>query len=405
MTGQAQMPEKLVLHPDRSIADQVLRLADAVLVPARRQRTPWVVEAGLFDQAGQPVSLAQGWHSATNRATRFPPFPAQVSERRDGRYLFLGHYHPQFGHFLLETTARLWHLHHAPDSYDGAIVLHQPGADLARIKDMLGRFMALCGWKMPPLLKADGPLRLGQVVVPVQGCGALTLMAATPEYRAMIHDRFAADIAPKGHRKIYISRTGLDHPHGSLIEEDRLEQLLRAEGFVPYHPQHHSMEDQIAQYKAAEVIAGVDGSAFHLVALVVRAHQRVVMFQRRPAPEVFLQAGQLTRFGAGQVAVINARPMGWSPAGVRRSALSVFGVADFPQAGRQLADLGLIADPGPWTETPREELRSRLRAIGARLGADMYEVQRPGESLADLPLRSHPRRIRLYPRRRWRGND
>jgi hypothetical protein len=66
--------------------------------------------------------------------------------------------------------------------------------------------------------------------------------------------------------------------------------------------------------------------------------------------------------------------------------------------------MGVISRPELWTDTPRDELRQRIRRIGRSLGADMYEVQKPGESLAHLPLRSDQSRIRLYPRGRWRSS-
>lgn len=396
------LPDSFHLDPDQSIRDRFEVLSDAILVPASRNRS-WAVEAGLFDKEGHPHPLSQGWHYEGNPATKFPALPATISGTCSGRFLFLGHYTPHFGHFLLETTARLWHLHQCPADYDGAVLLHQPQEDRGRIERDLGRFMALCGWEMPPLLWADIPVRLEQVVVPMQGSGALQLMQASPEYRDMIHSRFARDIAPRGADKIYLSRTAFDHRHGSLIEEAKLERLLAGEGFHIYHPQEHGLEEQVAQYKAARVIAGVDGSAFHLLALVVRPHQKVVIFQRRPAPEVQMQAEQLRRYGAGEVRVLAAAPTAWSPAGVRRSALSVFGVTAFPAAGQALSKMGVISRPELWTDTPQDELRKHIRRIGRSLGADMYEVRKPGESLAHLPLRSDRSRIRLFPRTRWRG--
>ncbi|MEJ2002425.1 MAG: glycosyltransferase family 61 protein [Maritimibacter sp.] len=401
MTADALF-ERLELPLSESIADRVVTLQDAVLVPAKRSRS-WRINAGLYRSDGTPEPLAQGWHYPSNAATKFPEFPASPFPERPGRFLFLGHYLPQFGHFLLETTARLWHLHHSPDAYDGLVLLHGPRVDREKMTGDIQRFMHLCGWEMPPLLDLREPTRLAEVVVPMQACGALDLMIAAPEYRTMIHERFARDVSPEGPEKIYISRTGFLDSHGSLVEEEKLERLLQAEGYVPFHPQDHSIEVQVATYKAAKEIAAVDGSPLHLLAMVLRPHQRVVIFQRRPAPEVFLQAHQLEIFSDGAfVKIVKAREKGWSPAGIRRAALSVFGMLDFPEAAETLMQDGFISSAEAWTETDRDVQREQLRAIGKALGADMYEVASPRENLSELPLRSHPGRIRLYPNKRWK---
>ncbi|SDE70754.1 Protein of unknown function [Paracoccus isoporae] len=392
---QIQPVRRFDLDPECSIADRVEIVDDAVMVPAVKPRS-WVVEAGIFRSDLTPVELAQGWHYTRNAATEFPPVPGGPFETLPGQYFYAGHYIGQFGHFLLETMARFWHLARFPAAYDGMALLIQPNADRDAVTARLKAFLDLCDLPMPPLVMPREPVRLERLTIPMQGAGGLELMYGAPEYREMFQSRFAKKIAPAGAKRIYISRTGFDSRHGSLVEEARLEALLSEAGYLPFHPQDHSLEDQIAQFKAAEVIAGVDGSAFHLAALVTNPSQRIVMFQRRPAPEVFIQAEQLRRFGAGEVTVISAEPGGWSPAGVRRSALSVFGVLDFEAAGKRLHEMGLIADPGAWRNSPHLAFRDRLKEIGAELGADMYEVVRPNQSLSGKKRRQRRRHVSLF---------
>jgi Capsular polysaccharide biosynthesis protein len=390
--------KQLDLPPDQSIRDKVAVLERALFLPNRRRKATWRYWGGVRSADGSEHPYATGWHYPKDRATIIPedyPLPEEIPSL-EGDFLYLGHYPAGFGHFLLESTARLWHLRMQDKAFTGALMLKPRKLDEKIVERQLQEFAELCGLELPPLIWPDGPVRLSRLTVPQQGSGALDLMLGAPEYRDMIVGRFAADVPAQGAKKIYISRSGLDSAHGSLIEEDKLERLLVAEGFEIYHPQDHSFRDQIGQYKAADVIVGVDGSAFHAVSLVSWFSEKTVaIIKRRPAIEAEWQARQLSQYGATRVGVVACDETAWSPAGVRRAALSMFGTLPFAAAGRALHDLGAIAHPEAWQDTPEAERETQIRAIGAQLGCDMCEVRTSGTSLDHLPPRQKPDEIRL----------
>ena len=67
--------------------------------------------------------------------------------------------------------------------------------------------------------------------MPVQGFGMFGMIEGAPEFRAYMRRHAGRDIAPKGARKIYISRSALPPGRGSILGEARLEAWLEAEGY------------------------------------------------------------------------------------------------------------------------------------------------------------------------------
>ena len=78
------------------------------------------------------------------------------------------------------------------------------------------------------------------------------------------------DLSVSGPSKLYVSRSGLLGTPGQVVFEHQLEKALQAEGYSVFHPQDHDLETQVATYRAADVILGVEGSAFHLVAYAAK---------------------------------------------------------------------------------------------------------------------------------------
>ncbi|MFV0293268.1 MAG: glycosyltransferase family 61 protein [Paracoccus sp. (in: a-proteobacteria)] len=386
------------LDHDRPISEQTVILENGIYVPSTRRRREWKLNGGILTSDGIQPTAASCWHSSNTLAAEPPTIsdipPAGPSDPRTA--VFLGHYSSMFGHFLLESTARLWWLRKAGSTADVALMLKAKATSSSVIEAKMQEFAELCGIKLPPFVWPDQATTFHKLVVPPQGSGGLEMALAAPEHRQMIIKRFASSIDPQGGAKIYISRSRLPGTHGTLIEEARLEKLLHAEGYEIFHPQEYSFQEQLARYKAAELILGVDGSAFHAVALVAAiGRKRISVIQRRITLEAYVQAEQLRRFGAADVMVIPGDKTSWSPAGIRRAALSMYGTLNFKLAGQLLKDGGFITKTHSWTETHFSERMEAIRQIGAFLGADMFEVMHSQTDLTNYPAKAVPERISL----------
>ncbi len=214
----------------------------------------------------------------TDRAAR--PL-VQPAERLAGSYLFAGLGRHHFGHFLMETASRLWALDGREAQFDGLILLPMPGIDFAAVlRRRLQVFFDLMGCGLPiHLVQRD--LMVERLHVPAQGFGHLQWSAATLPFRRFVRDRIEGACRPEGPEKIYISRSRLKHAFQHVDQEARIEALMRAAGYTVFHPEQHDMMVQCQTYRAARVIVGGDGSAFHLVPFAMRPDTRVGLIQRR----------------------------------------------------------------------------------------------------------------------------
>ncbi|MBJ3764168.1 glycosyltransferase family 61 protein [Maribius pontilimi] len=288
--------------PEKALSDHIEDVPNASLIPftevGKRGRQ---VLGGVLREDGSFVDASRCFISET-RAVNRPATPMPIEIHRAGTWLFGGKHDARFGHFLVETLARLWALDMVADPIAGIVflpwkVMH-PRRAARRLNKTRGLFDLVPD--LPPIEVASVPTSFDRLIVPPQGCGATLMAPGCPEFRAYIKARFAPDVAPSGAGKIFVSRTAIRSTPGHLLFEDRLEDLARQNGYEIFHPQMHSLPDQIAQYRAAGVILGVEGSAFHLVAFSGTC-AKIGFIRRRmgEAPLGFL--GQLSRMTGGPV--------------------------------------------------------------------------------------------------------
>jgi capsular polysaccharide biosynthesis protein len=269
-------------------------LPGAILVPMTSETTH---ACGVLDAAGHPVPAGRTLLSG-GRFTPDPAAPSGALENLSGRWLFAGVGRHHFGHFLLEGTPRLWALDHETAPVDGIALIPMAGRDIAAVlRRRLGPLLDSLGQDLPVHL-VEQPTRVQTLILPAQGYGHLHWSTGTPEARAYMRRHLCADVAPAGPERIYLSRRLLKSRIKAVPFEAQIEDWMRAAGFRIFHPERHPIREQIARYRAARVIVGPDGSAFHLAAMVMQPRTRVGLLQRRTRQPVFdAIARQIVTFG------------------------------------------------------------------------------------------------------------
>ena len=214
-----------------------------------------------------------------------------------GRWLFAGVGRHHFGHFLLEALPRLWALDHLDAPPDGIALIPMAGRDIAAIiarrlhplLDMLGQGL--------PVQLIQRPTSVDEALVPSQGFGHRDWSHGIPEARAYMRRHLCTATAPDGPERLYISRRRLKPASKQVPFERRIEKWMSRAGYGIFHPERHSITEQIAAYRAAKVIVGPDGSALHLAPFVMDARARVALIQRRTRQPAFEAiARQVTGF-------------------------------------------------------------------------------------------------------------
>ncbi|MBD3662884.1 FkbM family methyltransferase [Sulfitobacter aestuariivivens] len=343
-------------QPDAGWAVETSTLENALIVPPTEQK--FVQPAGVLRADGKYHAAGALWRNG-RALTIAPDPPANATATREGTWLWGGVLWMHFGHFLVESTSRLWALNTLQDQIDGVLFVPKRPRNGTEVHEFQKEFISLLAPDMPVECIAE-PTKVERLIVPGQGFGLGKMIAGTDAFRAAITADFATDIAPDGPEKLYISRSGLPAGRGNLIGETELEAHLSAQGYAIYHPQNHSLTNQIATYKAAKHIIAAEGSALHLLAMVARPTQHVAIIVRRPSGATRNLEQHLQSFAGITPVTLSQLTRSWKPLGAAKPRLWK-GELDMPALQQDLIAAGFIgASKTTWDPLDPSDVQSRL---------------------------------------------
>ena len=355
------------------LSDQFVVLKDAVVCPPDDEG-----RCGVLDAEGKFVEFSLD-HIRPRRA-RLQPDPGVLDQplgHLAGRHVFAGPMHPHFGHFLLESTPRLWVLGADPEPIASVLFIPIRQGTIWRARKTYRPFLGIfCGDR--PIENIVGPTRVETLVVPDPGFGHEARMAGSAQYRAFMRERVAAEIRPEGPERLYISRTGLQDNRGRILGEAIVESVMASNGYEIFHPQRHSAREQLARYAAARQIVALDGSALHMAAYAMQQDCRVGMIARRRSAILPRLAKQMTRFSGAQVQTFDCLVACWVKAGSTRIDYSSIGEVDLVSLLAGLKDRGFIEtvpDLSGFSADPLEpsmlrDLPANMDRLALTVGAD-----------------------------------
>ncbi len=346
--------------PEGGWSEQRVTLDLATVVPP--VESGFVQEAGVLDSDGAYCPHGALWRRY-RPITVEPPVPADVGQTLEGRWLWGGVLWVHFGHFLVESTSRLWGLHDLDQPVDGILFIPKRPKVGDAVQGFQRDFISLMAPDLPIHVATD-PTLVEQLVVPGQGFGLGQIAHGTARFRDAMHAQFARDIPADGPERLYISRSALGLGKGGLLGEEHLEDLLRAEGYEIFHPQQHDMRTQIAHYKAAKQVIGADGSALHMFAMVGRPDQPVAMILRRTSGANTHLANNIASFCGRDPLVIKALKTEWLKASKGKSDRHSFGELDHAAIGQALHDGGFVQGGLDWPVLSDEQRQEILRDKG-----------------------------------------
>lgn len=368
-------------NPAPPFSGLILDLPDAILVPEREGDAK--LASGVLRADGSYCDLSQGWIRARKPIPAPSLNPAETIGHLPGTHLFGGHFRGHFGHFLVESTARLWALDHLPARPESILYLPYRGevGAIERAIEGHDRFYRLLGIDMP--IRTFGtPQRVDRLFVPELGFGWSERYAGSPAYRAFMQQRLRAAVRPEGGKSLYISRALLAANRGGVLGETVLEQNLARAGYEVFHPEKHPVEVQIARYLAADRIVALDGSALHLAAYVASRKTRVAMILRRSKANVADYQLQFRSFCGIDPDVIDVIRTDWVSGDASRVDFRSVGELDFPRLFKALAAGGYVPKSFRPDLPDRDQIAELLSAFAGRRGAEMRPL-RQGERHAD----------------------
>jgi hypothetical protein len=204
-----------------------------------------------------------------------PPSDPPEAAPLPGRYAFVGPTAHHFGHMCAEFLHRLWVLRDDPD-----LVPLLVNAEPARpqIPRFVRDYLRLIGAREPVLV--THPVRIEELVVGEPG--RIYRTTCTAAYGRLAGGLLpAALIEPSGQaRHLAVLRGHLQT--GRCLGEAWIEAHLVAAGYRAFHPEKHTIEEQIAAVMGAERIVFSEGSALHLLDLLPPLRAQVAVIGRRP---------------------------------------------------------------------------------------------------------------------------
>jgi pimeloyl-ACP methyl ester carboxylesterase len=355
--------------PRGPFSGAVQHLGQALVLPERAGDTK--LACGVLKADGSYVELSRAWIRARKATPKPTMQPDEQITDLPGRHLFAGHFRDHFGHFLVESTARLWALDHLPYKPDSILYLPYRGAHSAAQKAIAGQqhIFDMLGIDIP-VVSYPGALRVEELFVPELGFGWLDRYAGSPAYRKFMCGRLSKVAMPEGGDKLYISRAKLAANRGGILGETVIEENLARAGFEIFHPERHPLEVQIARYRAAKTVVALDGSALHLAAYVLPADARVAMILRRSSANVADYLMQYRGFLGIAPDVINVIRRDWISGDRKRPDFRSVGELDFADLFEQLKSLGHIPETFRPDLPTEAEIAKQLCDQGDRRGGE-----------------------------------
>jgi|GEM_PF-917558 len=242
-------------------------IADVIYIPASNSHP-----GGLYDNQLQPIS-----HAITHRDNKTwlgAPLKEVIDLNKlplhtsDKPYFFIGDIYNHYGHFIVESTARLWPLLHLPNGFAKNYLYC--GKDASEkllqktyIKDIYGCF------SLSPdnFLRFDQPCRLQNVFIPLPAF-EIRRQGNQLFRETMLHvgNHLAGDLSEINNSNLtplYISKSKLPGGVSRIFNETAIEEILTSKGVDIWHPQTLDLASQIKELTTRKYIMGSVGSALH----------------------------------------------------------------------------------------------------------------------------------------------
>jgi hypothetical protein len=250
------------LHQRLSDAPPVIQVVhDALFAPPAFDRPDMWASGGIMTADGILLPLVrERWEGREEFLGLTEAEPAEPASTIDGDAIYLGWLFESFGHFLLESVARLWALPHLPPDLPVLFHFHAgvtPGEHLFELLEIFGV-------ARERIILPQAPVRVRRLLMPEALVLSKTIVheRAGEPYRA-VAARLPGD-APMSDQPLYLSRRLVGAGQREVIGEEILEGILREHGWLVVSPETLPVAEQIRLAATHRVLMTTTGSASHL---------------------------------------------------------------------------------------------------------------------------------------------
>lgn len=286
-----------------------------------------------------------------------------------GRVLYGGYLRHQWGHFLLNSTARLWPLFTGAVDDVERIVFFSDGADCT-ISGNMARFFELAGIADKVEVAASGHFSAAEVIVPDIALEHPVFFSR--EFMApfdAVRRAVSGGVQTARTHRVFLTRSALPGASKNEVGIGDVDRFFAANGYEVISPERLSLDELIKTLSEARTVASVSGSLAHNFVFADRATEFVVV--ERTAVVNDYQVGLGLAMGIEQT-YVDAFRLPW-PA---RATGSVFLYGDTECLRRFAAGQGMT--PPTFGLDPGDEVQRFARRCRREYGYDMslreYEI-------------------------------
>lgn len=229
-------------------------------------------DCGVFHEDGRYVMGSNMWSAHEEMIGKVPKYMPVAT----GRWVWGGELFNHYGHFLTQSTARLYYYLQNQDKFDGIMFVwcwqFMP-------PKYMFEFLELAGVNLDKVRIVNQLLKVETLAVPT--LASFNNFDWTDDF--LLPFKNASDAVPAGtDSKIYMSRRKWKSNKAQVFGERDIERAFVKNGFKSICPETMTIGQQIAAVKGATEIAGIAGTALHniLFAAGMNESKRVIMLNR-----------------------------------------------------------------------------------------------------------------------------
>ena len=361
--------------PENTTPKGFLEFRNALVVPpAVGENGKYNGCSGVFQEDGTFVnsSLSVTGDKFVHNAPELPAAGSFEETYLAGTHAVGGVFFGHFGHFITESTGRLWIL--GQDMPIDSIIFAPKEKGFAdhAVARQTGLLAAI--GVHTDLTVIDRPVRVERLIVPDQEFGlSPDLIRGTPRYVDFMR-RCAATVKPEGAELLYISRQGLPADRGMILGEQFLIDRLEAEGYHIFKPQRHTLQQQAAHYRVAKKIISVDCFPLHFLAYVAHPDQKISIIKRRSMDAITNILEQLESFASPRVQVIDHIRADYVNKKFRRIGRTSWSDVSLKSVGADLLAAGMITSLDGWRDLTPAEIDAQLAELGSESESPYWPI-------------------------------
>lgn len=229
-------------------------------------------QGGVIDKHGSFVTLS------ANPGRIGGMYPLESAETRNETVVFCGYLYQHWGHFLVESTARLWYFLKQDPTVDKYVFFLDENIPRS-IDGNFREFLELLGiWDKTEFIAH--PVRYRKVIVPEP---AYLCMQYWSEEYITVFNTVAQHVVPDSSwakpDRIFFTRSHFAKNSGYEFGMDALDHFFQKNGFAVLAPEKMSLSQMIFTIRNAQTVATISGTLPHNM-LFGNSGQKLVILER-----------------------------------------------------------------------------------------------------------------------------